>query len=88
MLVALFHYHVIYDLEQSPVQEMMPSWILPLYPFLMLGPLAGTLLYSQPQPSSAIPVLIGGIAFQGWDGALPSYNILVHHETYKWALAG
>ncbi|KAK5943136.1 hypothetical protein PMZ80_004142 [Knufia obscura] len=65
MLVAIFQYHRIYDIQQLPVHEMMPAWILPVYPFIILGPLAGTLLYSQPQPSSALPMLIGGIAFQG-----------------------
>jgi len=65
MLVAIFQYHRIYDILQLPVHEMMPAWILPVYPFIILGPLAGTLLYSQPRPSSALPMLIGGIAFQG-----------------------
>ncbi|KAK5079340.1 hypothetical protein LTR64_002237 [Lithohypha guttulata] len=65
MLVAIFQYHRIFDIQKLPVDEMMPAWILPVYPFLILGPLAGTLLYSQPRPSSALPILIGGIAFQG-----------------------
>jgi len=65
MLVAIFQYHRIFDIQQLPVNEMMPAWILPIYPFIILGPLAGTLLYSQPRPSSALPMLIGGIAFQG-----------------------
>lgn len=64
MLVAVFQYHVIFDREQLPVTEAMPAWILPVYPFLVLGPLGGTLLKSQP-PGSGLLIFIGSIAFQG-----------------------
>jgi tellurite resistance protein TehA-like permease len=76
LLVAVFQYHVIFDEEKLPVFEAMPAWILPAYPFLVLGPLAGVLLYSQPK-TSAIPILISGIMFQGlgWTIALIMYTI-------------
>ncbi len=76
LLVAIFQYHVIFDEEKLPVFEAMPAWILPAYPFIVLGPLAGVLLYSQPQ-TSAIPILIGGLMFQGlgWTIALIMYTI-------------
>ena len=75
-LVAVFQYHVIFDEERLPVFEAMPSWVLPVYPFLLLGPLAGVLLYNQPA-SSALPILIGGICFQGlgWMIAFVMYTI-------------
>ncbi|KIV81189.1 hypothetical protein PV11_08626 [Exophiala sideris] len=83
LLSATFQYHVIFDLERLSVQEMMPAWILPLYPFLILGPVAGTLLYSQPRPSSALPILIGGIAFQGlgWCFAFIQYTLYITRLT-------
>ena len=65
LLVAIFQYHIIFDVNELPVNEMMPAWILPVYPFLLLGSLAGTLLYDQPRPQPAITMLIAGIAFQG-----------------------
>jgi tellurite resistance protein TehA-like permease len=76
ILVAVFQYHVIFDEERLPVFEAMPAWILPVYPFLVLGPLASTLLYDQPR-DSAIPILIGGICFQGlgWMIAFIMYTI-------------
>lgn len=76
MLVAVFQYHVIFDEEKLPVFEAMPAWVLPAYPFIILGPLSGVLLYSQPK-TAAIPILIGGIAFQGlgWMIALIMYTI-------------
>jgi tellurite resistance protein TehA-like permease len=76
LLVAVFQYHVIFDEEKLPVFEAMPAWILPAYPFIVLGPLAGVLLYSQPK-SAALPILIGGLMFQGlgWMIAFIMYTI-------------
>jgi tellurite resistance protein TehA-like permease len=78
MLVAVFQYHVIFDLEQLPVTDAMPAWILPVYPFLTLGVLGGTLLKSQPV-ESGFPILIGSIAFQGlgWTIAFVMLTIYV-----------
>jgi tellurite resistance protein TehA-like permease len=64
MLVAVFQYHVIFDREQLPVTEAMPVWILPMYPFLVLGPLGSTLLKSQPT-DSGLPIWIGSLTFAG-----------------------
>jgi tellurite resistance protein TehA-like permease len=78
LIVAVFQYHVIFDTENLPVMEAMPAWILPVYPFLVLGPLAAVLEYSQPK-SSALPILIGGITFSGlgWMVAFIMYTIYV-----------
>ncbi|KAJ9496263.1 hypothetical protein H2202_008221 [Exophiala xenobiotica] len=83
ILVSIFQYHVIFDLEQLPVEDAMPSWILPVYPFIILGPLAANLLYSQPRPSAALPILIGGITFQGfgWCFAFIQYTLYVTRLT-------
>ena len=76
MLVAIFQYHVIFDEEKLPVHHAMPAWILPVYPFLILGPLGSTLLYSQPQ-EAALPIFIGSLMFQGlgWMFAFIIYTI-------------
>lgn len=76
ILVSAFQYHVIFDCERLPVVQAMPAWILPVYPFLVLGPLAATLLYDQPR-SAGLPILIGGICFQGlgWMIAFVMYTI-------------
>jgi len=58
MLVAIFQYHVIFDREHLPVTEAMPAWILPVYPFLVLGVLGSKLLNSQP-PEAGFPIFIG-----------------------------
>jgi tellurite resistance protein TehA-like permease len=63
-LVAVFQYHVLFDEAELSVSEAMPSWILPMYPFLILGPLAAALVKNQPQ-TSAMPIMLGGLCFQG-----------------------
>ncbi|KAF2636292.1 C4-dicarboxylate transporter/malic acid transport protein [Massarina eburnea CBS 473.64] len=77
-LVAVFQYHIIFDTQKLPVMEAMPAWILPVYPFLVLGPLAAVLEYNQPQ-ESALPIMLGGLCFQGlgWSVAFFMYTIYV-----------
>jgi len=77
-IVAVFQYHVIFDEEKLSVSEAMPSWILPMYPFLILGPLAAVLVKNQPL-TSAVPIMIGGLCFQGlgWCFAFIMYTLYV-----------
>ncbi|KAI0382454.1 C4-dicarboxylate transporter/malic acid transport protein-like protein [Hypomontagnella monticulosa] len=76
LLIVIFQYHVIFDEEELPVADAMPAWILPAYPFLVLGPLAAILEYSQPQ-QYGIPILIGGLIFEGlgWSVAFIMYTV-------------
>ncbi|KAH7055776.1 C4-dicarboxylate transporter/malic acid transport protein-like protein [Macrophomina phaseolina] len=76
ILVVVFQYHVIFDEECLPVAEAMPAWLLPAYPFLVLGPLAAVLEHSQPQ-DRGLPMMIGGITFQGlgWSISFIMYTI-------------
>lgn len=50
--------------------------VLQVYPFLVLGPLAGVLVPTQPD-GAALPILIGGLLFQGlgWLFAYMIYTI-------------
>lgn len=77
-LVAVFQYHVIFDEAELSVSNAMPSWILPMYPFLILGPLAAGLVKNQPQ-SRAMPIMLGGLCFQGlgWCFAYIIYTMYV-----------
>lgn len=78
MLVAVFQYHVIFDTRQLPVSDAMPAWILPVYPFLILGVLGSTLLKSQPV-EAGFPIFIGSVTFQGlgWTIAFTMLTIYV-----------
>jgi len=78
LVVAVFQYHTLFVAEKLQVSDAMPAWILPIYPFLVLGPLAATLAQSQPQ-TSAIPILLGGVMFQGlgWMVSIFMYGIYI-----------
>ncbi|KAE9966335.1 hypothetical protein BLS_007063 [Venturia inaequalis] len=64
MLVAIFQYHLIFTKESFSAGQALPAWILPIYPFLVLGPLASALVPTQPE-GAALIILIGGLLFQG-----------------------
>ncbi|OJD34671.1 malic acid transporter [Diplodia corticola] len=76
LLVVIFQYHVIFDTRSLPVADATPAWLLPAYPFLVLGPLAAGLEHSQPA-GSGLPIMIGGLAFAGfgWSMAFMMYTL-------------
>lgn len=45
--VAIFHYQALFVSQNLPISTMTPSWILPIYPLLITGPLAATLIQHQ-----------------------------------------
>lgn len=57
----------------------MPAWILPVYPFLMLGVVGSAILKNQP-PTAGLPIFVGSIAFQGL-GWTVAYFILTIYVT-------
>jgi tellurite resistance protein TehA-like permease len=62
--VAVFQYHVIFESEKIAIAEALPSWILPAYPFLVTGLLAGSIAKAQPS-WSAVQMIIAGLMGQG-----------------------
>jgi tellurite resistance protein TehA-like permease len=76
LLVAIFQYYVLFQKERLNVADAMPAWIFPIYPLLVLGPLAGTLIPSQPV-YHAYPMWVAGLMLQGvsWTVALMTYSI-------------
>jgi tellurite resistance protein TehA-like permease len=74
--VGLFQYYTLFVEERLQVNGMMPAWIIPIYPLLTAGPLAGILLGSQPQ-GPGLKILLGGIMFQGlgWMVSIFMYTI-------------
>lgn len=51
-------------MQNLPLSAMTPSWILPIYPLLVTGPLAGTLLQHQPS-WAASRIWVAGVLGQG-----------------------
>jgi C4-dicarboxylate transporter/malic acid transport protein len=77
MFVAVFQYHVIFDLNQIPVTHALPAWILPVYPFLMLGVLGSAMLKHQPS-SAGLPIFVGSIAFQGLGWTVAYFMLAIY----------
>jgi tellurite resistance protein TehA-like permease len=62
--VSIAQYSMFFRLERLNVTDAVPAWIFPIYPLLVVGTLAGTILPSQPD-SASWKIFIGGILFQG-----------------------
>ncbi|KEF54991.1 uncharacterized protein A1O9_08643 [Exophiala aquamarina CBS 119918] len=78
LCVAIVQYGTIFVGQRMPISSAIPAWIFPAYPFLVIGPLAGTLLPSQPA-AAALPIFIGAVAFQslGWLITIFMYTIYI-----------
>ena len=76
LLVAIGQYYALFQKERMDVSNAMPAWIFPIYPLLVIGPWAGTMLPSQPQ-YAAYPMWVGGVMLQGvaWTVSLMMYSI-------------
>ncbi|KAK3704810.1 hypothetical protein LTR37_013642 [Vermiconidia calcicola] len=75
-LVAVGQYYVLFQKERLNVMNAMPAWIFPIYPLLVIGPLASNLIPSQSQPN-AYPIWVGAVMLQGlaWTVAIMMYSI-------------
>lgn len=78
LMVSVFQYLTLFIEEKMPVSSAMPAWVFPVYPHLVIGPLAGVLLPHQTTDAS-MPIFVGGILFQGlgWTVAMFMYSIYV-----------
>lgn len=64
VFVAIVHYQTLFVSRNLPLSAMTPSWILPIYPLLITGPLAATLLHHQPSWASS-RIWVAGVLGQG-----------------------
>lgn len=62
--ISIAQYSMFFRLERLNVTDAVPAWIFPIYPLLVVGTLAGTILPSQPQ-KAAWEIFVGGVLFQG-----------------------
>ncbi|PNS19710.1 hypothetical protein CAC42_7554 [Sphaceloma murrayae] len=78
LLLGVFQYHLLFQKESLPPSSAMPSWIFPIYPLLVVGSLASSLIPSQPQ-SARLPMWIGALMLQGtgWLVASLIYTIYI-----------
>jgi tellurite resistance protein TehA-like permease len=75
-IVSIVQYSLFFRLEHFTVTDAVPAWIFPIYPLLVVGPLAGTILPGQPKVASW-NIFIGGILIQGlaWSVSFLMYGI-------------
>lgn len=64
IVVAIVHYQALFISQNLPISTMTPSWILPIYPLLITGPLAATLIQQQP-PWATSRIWVAGVLGQG-----------------------
>jgi len=76
LVVAIGQYFVLFQEERLKITDAVPAWIFPIYPLLVIGPMAGTMIPSQPR-GHALPMWIGAVMLQGlaWIVALMMYNM-------------
>lgn len=76
LLVAIGQYFVLFQEERLKITDAVPAWIFPIYPLLVVGPMAGTMIPSQPH-RQALDMWIGAVMLQGlsWTVALMMYSM-------------
>ena len=63
-LTAVAQYYYLFSRPQFTIQGMVPSWILPIFPFMLSGTIASAGAGFM-APRQAVPVIVGGLTAQG-----------------------
>jgi C4-dicarboxylate transporter/malic acid transport protein len=63
-LIGVAQYHMLFTAKRLTTNSMTPSWILPIFPAMLVGTIASVISSSQP-PNQALPIIICGLTFQG-----------------------
>ncbi|KPM40874.1 hypothetical protein AK830_g5726 [Neonectria ditissima] len=61
---AVVQFFVLFNGARLPIHSMTPAWILPIFPAMLTGTLAATIMPSQP-PDQSLPMLVAGVTYQG-----------------------
>ena len=63
-LIAIFYYHVLFTVKKLVITNVLPGWVLPIFPAMLVGTLASAISKFQPA-HRALPMLVAGLAYQG-----------------------
>jgi len=76
LVVGVAQYYVLFQEERLKITDAVPAWIFPIYPLLVVGPMAGTMIPSQGQ-RDGLNMWIGAVMLQGlaWTVALMMYSM-------------
>ncbi|KAH7369484.1 malic acid transport protein [Plectosphaerella cucumerina] len=77
LIVAVFEYHVIFEVEKLSLSDAVPAWILPAYPFLVTGTVAANIAETQPD-GSALQIIVAGLMGQGLGWILALFVYVVY----------
>ncbi|KAK7413853.1 hypothetical protein QQX98_007270 [Neonectria punicea] len=61
---AVAQFFVLFNGARLPIHSMTPAWILPVFPAMLTGTLAATIMPSQ-APDQRLPMLVAGVTYQG-----------------------
>ncbi|KJZ69385.1 hypothetical protein HIM_09295 [Hirsutella minnesotensis 3608] len=64
VLLAVGQYSFAFAAHEYSLSTMMPTWILPIFPIMIIGTFASVIARTQPD-LSAIPIIIAGLTCQG-----------------------
>ncbi|KAL4723730.1 hypothetical protein ACLX1H_009374 [Fusarium chlamydosporum] len=76
ILSAIVQYFVLFTGAHLPIHSMTPAWILPVFPAMLTGTLASSLMSTQ-SPEHQMSMLVAGVTFQGlgWTVAFLLYPL-------------
>ncbi|TVY41298.1 Malic acid transport protein [Lachnellula occidentalis] len=63
-LLAIFYYHVLFTVKKLVLTNVLPGWVLPIFPAMLVGTLASAIGRHQPA-HRALPMIVAGLAYQG-----------------------
>lgn len=63
-LLAIFYYHVLFTVKMLVITNVLPGWVLPIFPAMLVGTLAAAIAKTQPA-EHAMPILVVGLSYQG-----------------------
>lgn len=76
LLVGVGQYFVLFQESRLKITDAVPAWIFPIYPLLVIGTMAGTMIPSQ-DIANGFDMWLGAVMLQGlsWTVALMQYSM-------------
>lgn len=63
-MMAIFYYHVLFSVQKLDIKNVLPGWVLPMFPAMLVGTLASAIAKTQ-TAEQALPMLVAGLSYQG-----------------------
>jgi tellurite resistance protein TehA-like permease len=67
LVVGVGQYFVLFQEERLKITDAVPAWIFPIYPLLVIGPMAGQMIPSQ-STTNGRDMWLGAVMLQGLSG--------------------